>query len=331
MAFAKTKKALANMVTLAHPDPSKTFTLFPDASHRSWGSVLTQVEPASTDLPVAEQDHQPLAFLSGAFKGASLRWSTTEKEAYAIVASCKRLDYLLQRPGGFTICTDHRNLRYIFGQEPDLKQPRYLAEKLARWAMILDTFTYDIRHIPGEANVWGTSSPGGATPRRSRPLDAQVEGAAVWSDGQRHVMKRLVRLPLPTPSPLAADFEWPSWDSIRRAKQEHEREASQLGPVLIAGQDGVLRLEGRVWVPLGALELQLSLLGIAHAGAMGHRGMKASRRSKRRSTGWVFKTTQPLLSGSAFSADVSRGKWYPARSARRSTPWSRIRWCIAVF
>ena len=73
----------------------------------------------------------------------------------AIVASFKRPDYLLHRPGGFTICTDHRNLRYIFGQEPELKQPRFLADKLARWAMILDTFTYDIRHIPGEAKVWG--------------------------------------------------------------------------------------------------------------------------------------------------------------------------------
>jgi hypothetical protein len=44
---------------------------------------------------VDEQNHQPLAFLSGAFKSASLRRSTTEKEAYAIVASCKRQDYLL--------------------------------------------------------------------------------------------------------------------------------------------------------------------------------------------------------------------------------------------
>jgi hypothetical protein len=153
-AFARAKKALANMITLAHPDQSKIFALFPDASHRSWGSVLTQVEPASAELPVAEQKHQPLAFLSGAFKGASLRWSTAEKEAYASVASCKRLDYLLQRPGGFVICTDHRNLRrdvtqvynlrYIFGQQPDLKQSRYLADKLDRWAKILDTFTCDI-------------------------------------------------------------------------------------------------------------------------------------------------------------------------------------------
>ena len=96
---------------------------------------------------MVDQDHEPLAFISGAFKGASLRWSTVEKEGYAIVASCKRLDYLLQRPGGFTICTDHRNLQYIFGVGPSLKQPRYLADKLARWAVALSCFTYQIRHI----------------------------------------------------------------------------------------------------------------------------------------------------------------------------------------
>jgi hypothetical protein len=60
------------MITLAHPDPAKTFTAFPDASNRSWGSILTQSEPALADLSVDKQDHQPLAFLSGAFKGASL-------------------------------------------------------------------------------------------------------------------------------------------------------------------------------------------------------------------------------------------------------------------
>jgi hypothetical protein len=53
------------------------------------------------------------------------------------------------------MCTDHQNLRNIFGQESDSKRPRYLAGKLTRWAMILDTFTYGICHISGEANVWG--------------------------------------------------------------------------------------------------------------------------------------------------------------------------------
>jgi hypothetical protein len=112
--------------------------------------------------------------------------------------------------------------------------------------MILDTFTYDISHMPGEANLWGDLLSRWANPAAQPALDAQAKGAAVWSVGPRRVMKRLVRLPLLTPSPLAAYFEWSSWNSIRSAQREHECEASQLDSALIACQDGVLRLEGRV-------------------------------------------------------------------------------------
>ncbi len=260
---------------------------------------------------MGEQDHQPLAFLSGAFKGASLRWSTTEKEVYAIVAYCKRLDYLFQRPRGFTICTDHRNLRYIWTRAGAKAAPEYL-----------NTFTYDIRHIPGEANVWGDLLSRWGNPAAQLALDAQAEGAAVWGDGPRRVMKRLVRLPLPMPSPLVADFEWPSWDCIRSAQLDHEREANQLESALIAGKNGVLRLDGR---PVGALELQLSLLVIAHARAMGHRGMKAIEQVLKEAFCWVgLQDDAAAFVGSASSADASTGKWFPARSARRSTPWNRM-------
>jgi hypothetical protein len=122
-----------------------------------------------------------------------------------------------------------------------------LVDKLARWAMILDTFTYDIRHIHRKANVWGDLISRWSNPAAQPALDAQADGAAVWSDVPHRVMKRLVCLPLPTPSPLTADFEWPSWDSIRSAQREHARESFQLGSVLIAGQDGVVHLKGRVW------------------------------------------------------------------------------------
>ena len=46
---------------------------------------------------------------------------------------------------------------------------------------------------------------------------------------------------------------------------------------MVVDKEGVGRLDGRVWVPPGALDLQLSLLVIAHAGAMGHRGVVATR------------------------------------------------------
>ncbi|KAH9152761.1 hypothetical protein AeRB84_004872 [Aphanomyces euteiches] len=190
-AFNACKEALKHIVTLAHPDPEKIFCLFCDASHQFWGAALTQIPRNEEDLDFESQHHEPLAFLSGSFKGASLRWSTTEKEGFAIVQSCKRLDYLLQRPGGFTIYTDHRNLRYIYGTEPDMKVPRYLADKLARWAMLLSCFNYKIRHVSGDDNVWGDLL--------SRWGHSEFPDAAVWSavDGppsKLPQMKRLVRL-----------------------------------------------------------------------------------------------------------------------------------------
>ncbi len=42
-----------------------------------------------------------------------------------------------------------------------------------------------------------------------------------------------------------------------------------------------------MWVPVGALELQLSLLAIAHAGAMGRRGMKATEQALKETFNWV--------------------------------------------
>jgi RNase H-like domain found in reverse transcriptase len=101
-------------VTLAHVSQTKRVCLYTDASTSFSSSITTQVPPEDLDLPLAEQRHEPLAFMSGAFTGASGRWSIIEKEAFAILASCERLDWLLLRPEGFSLFTDHTNLIYIF-------------------------------------------------------------------------------------------------------------------------------------------------------------------------------------------------------------------------
>jgi hypothetical protein len=152
-ALERCKEALKQMVTLAHPDPSKVFCLYTDTSQDFCGAVRAQIPPGQEDWPVDKQAHDALAILSGAFKGAGLRWSTIEKEAFAIVAACKRLDYLLHRQGGFLIYTDHRNLKYVFGVEPEGGLPRYLSDKLARWAVVLSSFNYKIQHVTGEDNI----------------------------------------------------------------------------------------------------------------------------------------------------------------------------------
>jgi hypothetical protein len=43
---------------------------------------------------VEDQTHHPLAFGSGALKGAAERWSMVEKEGFALVESLERFDFL---------------------------------------------------------------------------------------------------------------------------------------------------------------------------------------------------------------------------------------------
>ncbi|KAH9109321.1 hypothetical protein AeMF1_015598 [Aphanomyces euteiches] len=152
--FESVKTTLQRMVPLAHPDPDKMVCLYTDASDGFWGAIATQVPLDDLELVASEQRHEPLAFLSGAFRGASERWPIAEIEAFAVVESCKRLEYLLIRPGGFRLFTDHRNLVYMFnplGASPNMA--KYQAHKLQRWSLTMTTFPYVIECVAGEDNL----------------------------------------------------------------------------------------------------------------------------------------------------------------------------------
>lgn len=108
------KDALPNALQLAHPDPLKRLSVYADASDEHWGSAIIQIPKNHAARSLSEQDHQQLMMLRGSFAGSARRWAIAKKEAYAIVEMCLRADYLLHRPGGFALFTDHRNLCYIF-------------------------------------------------------------------------------------------------------------------------------------------------------------------------------------------------------------------------
>jgi hypothetical protein len=131
------------MVPLAHPKEDSDVCVFTDASQDHCGAFITQVPPGDLSKPREEQQQEPLAFLSGSFKDASSRWSIVEKEAFAIVETCKRMEYLLLRERGFHLFTDHRNLQYIFDPHSvDSTVAKYCADKLQRWSMVLQMFRY---------------------------------------------------------------------------------------------------------------------------------------------------------------------------------------------
>jgi hypothetical protein len=66
--FKYLQAAIMKSMTLALRDPDKRICVLTDATDRCYAGLMTQVHKEQLDLPMKEQDHQPLAFLSGDFK-----------------------------------------------------------------------------------------------------------------------------------------------------------------------------------------------------------------------------------------------------------------------
>jgi hypothetical protein len=72
-----------------------------------------------------------------------LKWSTIEKEAYAIVfAIIKFKDLLRDIP--FVLRTDHKNLTYMRDS---------ISKRVQRWRTSLMEYNFTVEHIPGIKNV----------------------------------------------------------------------------------------------------------------------------------------------------------------------------------
>ncbi|GMF46802.1 unnamed protein product [Phytophthora fragariaefolia] len=252
--FEAVRTAPLKMVPLAHPNPTMDVCLYTDANQDFWGAAVTQLPAGEAQRPLAEQDHRPLAFLSGKFVDAASRWSTIEKEAYAIVEATRRLEYLLLRPRGFRLYTDHRNLVYIFNPyATDGTMARYQADKLQRWALSLMSIQYIIEHVPGDVNVWG---------------DLLIRWGAGQVTEDEHEATRVARLAVVERVSSLEDpaFVWPSETEIK-AVQDAVREAAQ---ALEGGQQAderelMVMPSGQVWIPADAEDLRQRLCMIAHA------------------------------------------------------------------
>ena len=133
-AFYALQSAIDNCPVLYYPDPEGEIFLETDASDYGMGAYLYQK---------AEGGERPIAFVSKTLQGAQTRWSTPEKEAYAIFYALQKLEHLL-RDVHFILRTDHKNLTYInYGK----------SQKIMRWKMMIQEYDFDIEHVAGEENV----------------------------------------------------------------------------------------------------------------------------------------------------------------------------------
>ena len=105
-----------------------------DASDYGIGAYLHQLDG---------DEELPIAFMSRALSAVEQRWSTIEKEAFAIVAALRKFRYVI-RDVRFLLRTDHKNLVYL--NEP-------LSSKVMRWKLEVQEFDFNVEHIAGHANV----------------------------------------------------------------------------------------------------------------------------------------------------------------------------------
>ncbi|OMH79370.1 Retrovirus-related Pol polyprotein from transposon [Zancudomyces culisetae] len=129
------KELLTTAPILGHPDWQKEFVITTDASILGIGAVLSQGEKGSEVV---------IEFASRTTNSAEKNYSISHLEALAVVWAVKKFKYYVWGRK-FKIRTDHKSLIQIFnGPE--------ITSRIARWAMILRNYDFEIEHLPGKFN-----------------------------------------------------------------------------------------------------------------------------------------------------------------------------------
>ena len=89
--------------------------------------------------------------MNGSVHGAQTRWSTIEKEAFAIYWALEKLDDLIGRIA-FTIRTDHRNVLYM---------NNHGSRKVLQWKPDIQHYDAIIDYVPGVMNPPADMQPPG--------------------------------------------------------------------------------------------------------------------------------------------------------------------------
>jgi hypothetical protein len=128
-------KAMEN--PLYSVDFGKEFGLLVDASAIAIGSCLVQWRDDGTE--------KPISFSSVKLFPTQGRWSTIEREAYAVIEALKRYRHWLWGSKVF-VYSDHNPLTFLTEASPK-------SAKLARWALALQEFNIEFRYRPASKNA----------------------------------------------------------------------------------------------------------------------------------------------------------------------------------
>ena len=135
LAFKKLKVRLTKPPVMDFADFSLPFALQTDASDVAAGAVVFQEHGGQKRI---------IAAVSRSFNKTEQRWSTTEREAYALKWAIMKFD-LFFRHKPFTVFSDHKSLIYM-------DRRSFANQKIARWQEQLKLYRFCVQFIKGVEN-----------------------------------------------------------------------------------------------------------------------------------------------------------------------------------
>ncbi len=135
-AFDTLKRSLAQAPILARAQSNQPFILTTDASNTHVGGVLSQTQE--------DGSVRPLGYFSKKLNSTENRYSATDKEALAVLLSCRHFHHYLWGTS-FTIFTDHQPLTSIFKRKTK-------SARMNRWILEMREYQYNIQYVKGKYN-----------------------------------------------------------------------------------------------------------------------------------------------------------------------------------
>lgn len=138
IAFNSIKTDICKIEHLGFFNPKHRTKLITDASPTGLGAVLLQ-EDMNGQTKI-------IAFASKALTDLERKYFQTEREALSLVWGVEKFKLYLQGRK-FVLMTDCKALKFLFSTR---SKP---CARIERWVLRLQAYTYDVEHIPGNANI----------------------------------------------------------------------------------------------------------------------------------------------------------------------------------